>query len=151
MLRILVIEDSPVNMALTAAILENAGHQVLQAEYAIDGIDIARIHQPDLVLMDMYLPDIDGINATRMLKADSRTAHIPVIAVTEPAQGRAAAQLGRRRHGEHTDQQATAAQRQRGHARRLPRPGGNWQTLYLLWFRNQADPPQGISHRAGRD
>jgi|SRR5438105_11381805 len=85
MLRILVIEDSPVNMALTAAILENAGHQVLQAEYAIDGIDIARIHQPDLVLMDMYLPDIDGINATRMLKADSRTAHIPVIAVTASA------------------------------------------------------------------
>jgi len=82
MLRILVIEDSPVNMALTVAILENAGHQVSQAEYAIEGIDIARAQQPDLVLMDLYLPDIDGLNATRMLKADSRTAHIPVIALT---------------------------------------------------------------------
>ena len=85
MLRILVIEDSPVNMALTVAILENAGHQVMRAEFAIEGIDIARAHQPDLVLMDLYLPDIDGLNATRMLKADSRTAHIPVMAVTASA------------------------------------------------------------------
>jgi len=84
-LRILVIEDSAVNMALTAGILANAGHQVLQAEYAIEGIDIARAQQPDLVLMDMYLPDIDGLNATRMLKADPLTAHIPVIAVTASA------------------------------------------------------------------
>ena len=82
MLRILVIEDSPVNMALTVAVLENAGHQVSQAEYAIEGIDIARAQQPDLVLMDLYLPDIDGLNATRMLKADGRTAHIPVIGLT---------------------------------------------------------------------
>jgi two-component system cell cycle response regulator DivK len=85
MLRILVIEDSAVNMALTAAILENAGHQVLRAEYAIEGMDIARIQQANLVLMDMYLPDIDGINSTRMLRADSRTAHIQVIAVTASA------------------------------------------------------------------
>src|SRR5216117_1755181 len=82
MLQILVIEDSPVNMALTVAILENAGHQVLQAEYAIDGIDLARARQPDLVLMDLFLPDIDGLNATRMLRCDPRTAHIPVLALT---------------------------------------------------------------------
>lgn len=82
MLRILVVEDSPVNMALTVAILENAGHAVLQAEHAAVGMELARGEKPDLILMDIQLPDIDGLAATRMLKADSRTAHIPVIALT---------------------------------------------------------------------
>ena len=82
MLRILVIEDSPVNMALTVAILENAGHVVLQADHAGEGMEMARREQPDLVLMDIQLPDIDGLAATRMLKADPRTAHLPVIALT---------------------------------------------------------------------
>jgi two-component system cell cycle response regulator DivK len=82
MLRILVIEDSPVNMALTVAILENAGHVVLQADHAAEGMEMARREQPDLVLMDIQLPDIDGLAATRMLKADPRTAHLPVIALT---------------------------------------------------------------------
>jgi len=82
MLRILVIEDSPVNMALTVAILENAGHAVLQADHAVEGIEIARREQPDLVLMDIQLPDLDGLAATRMLKSDPRTAKLPVIALT---------------------------------------------------------------------
>ena len=82
MLRILVIEDSPVNMALTVAILENAGHAVLQADHAVEGIEIARREQPDLVLMDIQLPDLDGLAATRMLKSDPRTATLPVIALT---------------------------------------------------------------------
>ncbi|HJV62387.1 MAG TPA: response regulator [Albitalea sp.] len=82
MLRILVIEDSPVNMALTVAILENAGHTILQAEHAAAGLEMARAEQPDLVLMDIQLPDLDGLSATRLLKADPRTRHIPVIALT---------------------------------------------------------------------
>src|SRR5256885_11885609 len=82
MLRILVIEDSPVNMALTVAILENAGHTVLQADHAQAGIEKARTEQPDLVLMDIQLPDLDGLAATRMLKSDPRTAKLPVIALT---------------------------------------------------------------------
>src|SRR3989442_4775455 len=82
MLSILVIEDSPVNMALTTAILENAGHVILQAETASAGIELARRQHPDLVLMDLQLPDIDGLAATRMLKADRRTSDIPVIALT---------------------------------------------------------------------
>lgn len=82
MLRILVIEDSPVNMALTVAILENAGHAILQADHATLGLEMARREQPDLVLMDIQLPDIDGLNATRLLKADPQTAHVPVIALT---------------------------------------------------------------------
>jgi two-component system cell cycle response regulator DivK len=82
MRRILVVEDSPVNMVLTVAVLEHAGHSVLQAEDATQGLQIAQAQQPDLVLMDIQLPDIDGLVATRMLKADPRTAHIPVIALT---------------------------------------------------------------------
>src|SRR5256714_11851527 len=82
MLRILVIEDSPVNMALTVAILENAGHTVLQADHALPGIEMARTERPDLVLMDIQLPDLDGLAATRMLKSDPRTAGLPVIALT---------------------------------------------------------------------
>lgn len=82
MLRILVIEDSPVNMALTVAILESAGHSILQADHAEEGLDIARREQPDLVLMDIQLPDIDGLAATRRLKSDPQTARLPVIALT---------------------------------------------------------------------
>jgi two-component system cell cycle response regulator DivK len=82
MFRILVVEDSPVNMALTVAILESAGHAVLQAEHAVPGMEIAREERPDLILMDIQLPDIDGLVATRMLKRDARTARIPVIALT---------------------------------------------------------------------
>ncbi|MFL6664346.1 MAG: response regulator [Rhizobacter sp.] len=82
MLRILVIEDSPVNMALTVAILENAGHAVLQADHAHSGMELARSEQPDLILMDIQLPDLDGLAATRMLKSDPRTARVPVIALT---------------------------------------------------------------------
>jgi two-component system cell cycle response regulator DivK len=79
---ILVIEDSPVNMALTVAILENAGHAILQADHAAQGMEIARREQPDLVLMDIQLPDLDGLQATRLLKSDPRTSHLPVIALT---------------------------------------------------------------------
>jgi two-component system, cell cycle response regulator DivK len=78
----LVIEDSPVNMALTVAILENAGHAILQADHAVQGMEIARREQPDLVLMDIQLPDIDGLQATRLLKSDPKTSHLPVIALT---------------------------------------------------------------------
>lgn len=82
MFRILVVEDSPVNMALTVAILESAGHAVLQADHAMLGMEIARDERPDLILMDIQLPDIDGLKAMRMLKRDERTARIPVIALT---------------------------------------------------------------------
>ena len=85
MARILVIEDSPVNMALTVAILQNAGHSVLQADRAGLGLEMARSLQPDLVLMDLQLPDIDGLAATRLLKADPKTAALPVIALTASA------------------------------------------------------------------
>ncbi|MET0351669.1 MAG: response regulator [Rhizobacter sp.] len=82
MLRILIVEDSPVNMVLTVAILERAGHEAVQAETAAEGLALARSRQPDLILMDIQLPDMDGLEATRLLRADARTRDIPVIALT---------------------------------------------------------------------
>lgn len=82
MLRILIIEDSPVNMLLTGAILERAGHVALKAETAAEGLALARNQRPDLILMDVQLPDMDGLEATRLLRADARTSNIPVIALT---------------------------------------------------------------------
>jgi len=82
MLRILIVEDSPVNMVLTVAILERAGHEAVQATTAAEGLSLARTQQPDLILMDIQLPDMDGLEATRLLRADSRTSAIPVIALT---------------------------------------------------------------------
>jgi two-component system cell cycle response regulator DivK len=82
MLRILIVEDSPVNMVLTVAILERAGHEALQAETAAEGLSLARTHVPDLILMDIQLPDMDGLEATRLLREDSRTCDIPIIALT---------------------------------------------------------------------
>jgi len=85
MARILVIEDSPTNMMLAVQILSVAGHTVLEAACAEVGIALAQSAAPDLILMDMHLPDIDGLAATGMLKADARTRHIPIIALTADA------------------------------------------------------------------
>jgi two-component system, cell cycle response regulator DivK len=85
MLRILVIEDTPANMALATDILESAGHATLQAAHARQGIEMARSERPDVVLMDMQLPGMDGLEATRVLKDDARTRDIPVVAFTARA------------------------------------------------------------------
>ena len=82
MLRILIVEDEKVNMLLTVTILESAGHVALQAASGGAGIAVARSERPDVILMDIQLPDIDGLEAIRQLRADPRTRHIPVIAVT---------------------------------------------------------------------
>jgi len=82
MLRVLIIEDLPVNMLLMVAILERAGHRPIEAETAAQGIALARAQRPDVILMDIQLPDMDGLAATRILKADPELQHIPVIAVT---------------------------------------------------------------------
>jgi len=69
-------------LVLTGTILSRAGHSAFQAAKAMDGIEIAREKQPDLILMDLRLPDIDGITATHILKADPETRNIPIIALT---------------------------------------------------------------------
>lgn len=82
MARILVVEDSPTSMMLAVAVLEKFGHTVLPAERALAGIETARREQPDLILMDIQMPGMDGIEATRILKADPATRDIPIIALT---------------------------------------------------------------------
>ena len=82
MWRILVVEDSPTNMLLAAEILRFAGHIALEATTASEGLAIARNEQPDVILMDIHLPDMDGIAATAILKADPATCAIPIIALT---------------------------------------------------------------------
>jgi len=80
--RILVIEDNPANMTLAVFLLESAGHTVLAATDAEAGLSLAREQRPDLVLMDIQLPGMDGLEATRLLKQDPGTSSIPVVALT---------------------------------------------------------------------
>ena len=82
MATVLVIEDNPTNMKLTSLILHNAGHSVLRAVDAETGMGLARDEQPDLILMDIQLPGMDGLTATTLLKHDPTTADIPVIALS---------------------------------------------------------------------
>ncbi len=82
MTKVLVIEDNPANMTLATFLLESAGHTVLSAIDAETGLTIARVQTPDLILMDIQLPGMDGLEATAILKADDATKMIPVIALT---------------------------------------------------------------------
>ena len=79
---ILVVEDNPINMKLVVLLLETASHKVLTAISAEAGLTIAREQQPDLILMDIQLAGMDGLEATELLKIDPKTSSIPVIALT---------------------------------------------------------------------
>lgn len=85
MARILVIEDNPANMALASTVLSTQGHAVLQAINAHEGIALARRELPDLVLLDVELPGMDGLEATAVLKSAEATSHIPIVALTASA------------------------------------------------------------------
>ena len=85
MKRILVIEDTEDNRRILRDLLSNAGFEVFEAVDGEKGGAAARAHRPDLILMDMQLPGIDGYEATRRIKADSDLAHVPIIAVTSYA------------------------------------------------------------------
>lgn len=80
--QILIVEDTPANMKLACMLLEKAGYRVLKADNAADGIALAKAHLPDLILMDIQLPGMDGLAATRLLKAAAATRHIAIIALT---------------------------------------------------------------------
>lgn len=82
MTSVLVIEDNVANMKLVSFLLENAGHTVLQASDAERGIELAQQQHPQLILMDVQLPGIDGLTATRQLKSDPATCDIKIIALT---------------------------------------------------------------------
>ncbi len=79
---ILIVEDNEKNLKLVRDLLQFKGYQTLEAGNAEEGISLAMAHRPDLILMDIQLPGIDGVTALAQLQAEPRTASIPVIALT---------------------------------------------------------------------
>ena len=82
MATVLIVEDNPTNMTLAVFLLQSVGHTVLSATDAEAGLTLARSAQPNLILMDIQLPGMDGLEATALLKRDDTTRGIPVIALT---------------------------------------------------------------------
>ncbi|MCD5993963.1 response regulator [Pseudomonas sp. CDFA 602] len=85
MAHIMIVEDNAANMRLAELLLTSAGHRVTGAADAETGLKLARECQPELILMDIQLPAMDGLTATSLLKKDDRTSAIPVIALTAMA------------------------------------------------------------------
>jgi two-component system cell cycle response regulator DivK len=85
--KVLIVEDNALNLKLLYDILEYHGYLLLTTGRGEEVLDIAREHRPDLILMDIQLPDITGMEAARRLKADEHTRMIPVVAVTAFAMG----------------------------------------------------------------
>ena len=79
---ILYVEDNLENRILIKRILEAEGYNFLGASNASEGLRLARTHRPDLILVDINMPEVDGLTMTQELKADERFAHVPVIAIT---------------------------------------------------------------------
>jgi two-component system, cell cycle response regulator DivK len=80
--RILIVEDNPISLTLLKQLLKAHGYEVLGTPEGLQALDLARAEQPDLILMDIRLPDISGFEVTRLLKQDQRTKTIPIVAVT---------------------------------------------------------------------
>lgn len=84
-MKILLIDDDELNQKLTRTLLETEGYTVLQALDAESGLKMTREHLPDLILMDIELPNMDGLSATRIIKNDPDITHIPIVALTASA------------------------------------------------------------------
>lgn len=85
MAKILIVEDNPMNLDMLSRRLLRAGYQIVSAENGLLGVDAARREKPDLILMDLSLPEIDGWEATRRIKADPALHRIPIVALTAHA------------------------------------------------------------------
>jgi two-component system, cell cycle response regulator DivK len=83
--RILIVEDNALNRALLLAVLKPEGFELLTAENGLLGVEEAQRERPDLILMDVMLPVLNGYDATRRLKTNPTTRHIPIIAITANA------------------------------------------------------------------
>jgi len=79
---VLIVDDNDRNRKLAVDVLRSARFRTLEAATAAEGIALASAHLPDVILMDLRLPDLDGTEAARILRAEPRTSHIPVVAVT---------------------------------------------------------------------
>jgi two-component system cell cycle response regulator DivK len=80
--RVLIVEDHPLNMKLFRVLLHSRGYETVEARDGTVGLDLARIENPDLIIMDIQLPDISGVKVIRALKSDERTRDIPIVAIT---------------------------------------------------------------------
>lgn len=80
--RVLIVEDNELNMKLFNDLLEANGYGTIQTRSGVEAVELVRKHQPDLILMDIQLPEVSGLQVIRWLKDDEATRHIPVIAVT---------------------------------------------------------------------
>jgi len=80
--RVLVVDDNPTNLKLAVDVLEFEGYEVLGAQDAEEAQEVIKRKPPDLILMDIQMPGMDGLTLTRRLKVDAATCHIPVIAMT---------------------------------------------------------------------
>ncbi|MGO4524804.1 response regulator [Microvirga sp. 2MCAF35] len=79
---VLIVEDNELNMKLFNDLLEAHGYATLKTSHGIEAMELARAHRPDLILMDIQLPEVSGLEVTRWLKADDELKSIPVIAIT---------------------------------------------------------------------
>lgn len=79
---VMIVEDNELNMKLFHDLLEAHGYRTVETRNGIEAMDLARAHQPDLILMDIQLPEVSGLEVTRWLKADAELKSIPVVAVT---------------------------------------------------------------------
>jgi len=82
MARILIVDDSPSQLLGIKRIVEKLGHEALTAEDGAAGVEAAKRERPDLILMDMVMPNLNGFQATRTISKDADTAHIPIVLVT---------------------------------------------------------------------
>ena len=80
--KVLIVEDNELNMKLFHDLLESQGYRTLQTREGLQALALARQHRPDLILMDIQLPEISGLEVTKWLKDDEELSHIPVVAVT---------------------------------------------------------------------
>ena len=80
--KVLIVEDNELNMKLFHDLLEAYGYETVQTKDGLKALELAREHLPDLILMDIQLPEVSGLEVTKWIKDDSRLAEIPVVAVT---------------------------------------------------------------------
>jgi len=82
MARILIVDDSPSQLMGMKRIVEKLGHEALSAEDGAQGVEVAKANVPDLILMDVVMPNLNGFQATRAISKEATTAHIPIVLVT---------------------------------------------------------------------
>ena len=80
--QVMIVEDNELNMKLFRDLIEASGYTTIQTRNGMEALDLARKHRPDLILMDIQLPEVSGLEVTKWLKEDDELSHIPVVAVT---------------------------------------------------------------------